>query len=80
MDQPSNQEKGKEKLDNLLQDETTEKYTLGPDLGCNKNGHYFIYRSAKDAKCRKCPIGYFLSVGAEIKEDGHIYIDGQFVI
>lgn len=56
----------------------TEKITLGPSLTCERTGHEFI-RIGRNAKCKKCPMGYILSGPEEIK-DGHIFIKAQLLI
>jgi hypothetical protein len=48
-------------------------------LTCIKGRHEFAYASALEAKCKKCPVGYILPEGSEIK-DGHIYIKDELVI
>lgn len=32
-----------------------------------------------DAECTKCPVGYPLGIGGEVK-DGHIYVKGVFLV
>lgn len=50
---------------------------LGPNLICND--HYFKFKSGVEVYCTKCPIGYPIGPGTEIK-NGHITIHGQLVI
>jgi hypothetical protein len=54
-----------------------EMITLGPDLIGRE--HNFVYKSATEVKCTKCPLGYPITPGTEAR-DGHIYIHGQLLI
>lgn len=56
----------------------TERVTLKPDVVCQKGGHVFLSRSATEVKCQKCPVGYILTPGSEIR-DGHIYLENQLL-
>ena len=51
---------------------------IGPTLMCNRD-HYFMYKSGTEIQCTKCPIGYPISQGTEIKH-GHVYIHGEKVL
>ena len=62
--------------------EQGEILTIKPSITCSKSEHYFRLVQTEmglSAECTKCPVGYPLVPGAEIK-DGHIYIHGSFVI
>ena len=52
---------------------------LGENLACEKNNHVFKYVTALEVECMKCPVGYPLGPGSQLK-DGHIYLHGEFVI
>jgi hypothetical protein len=54
-----------------------QKLSLGPNRVCNE--HNFVRRKQSEAYCTKCPVGYYIPPGGELKE-GHIYIDGQRLI
>lgn len=57
----------------------SEILRLGENLSCAMADHYFVRNELNEAECRKCPIGYPLGIGSEVK-NGHIYIHGEFVI
>lgn len=69
----------KKNLDNLAEDKTTERFTVKPSVNCAKNEHYFEYISGTEVQCTKCPMGYPIGPGTEVR-DGHIYIHGTRVI
>ena len=79
-------EKAKKEIESLPAQEDkfwekaeTNLYKL-KEISCQKGGHEFVYvRTGREAKCRKCPVGYILPIGAEIKK-GHIFIKGQLVV
>ena len=56
----------------------TERIKLGPSITCERKAHEFI-RKGREAKCKKCPMGFVLSGQEEVKE-GHIYLEDQFLI
>ena len=58
---------------------TIEKHNLGESVTCERDKHFFISVSGTEAECRKCHIGFVLPVGGEARE-GHIYLQGEFVI
>lgn len=59
-------------------DEPTDQLVkLGPNLICND--HYFKYQTGTEVRCTKCPIGYQVGPGTEVK-NGHIVIHGELVI
>lgn len=53
-------------------------FHIGANLIC-QNRHYFVYKSGIEVMCTKCPLGYPILPGTEIK-NGHLYIHGEFVI
>jgi hypothetical protein len=61
------------------QDDGSTLINIQPSLTCEKGRHYFKYISGMEIKCQKCPIGYQISAGTEVK-DGSVYIHGQFVM
>lgn len=65
-----------EKNDN---EEGYEVYKLKPSITCGKGKHYFVQTTGLEVKCTKCPIGFRIQPGAEIKE-GRIYIDEVLVV
>ena len=52
---------------------------LYPILATCANQHIFERRSGNEAKCRNCPLGYYLSPGMDVV-NGHIVIHGDLVI
>jgi hypothetical protein len=60
-------------------EENQDLLKLGPNLTCRKGSHEFMYKTALEVECMKCPVGYPLGAGAQLK-NGHIYIHGEFVI
>lgn len=54
-----------------------EMITLGPDMIGGE--HTFVYKSATEAACTKCPLGYPITPGTEVK-NGHIYAHGELLI
>lgn len=50
-----------------------------PQLVTCAGDHFFLRQYGNEAKCAKCPLGYYLSVGMEVK-NGHIYKDKELVI
>lgn len=56
-----------------------EVLKLGPNLACVKGDHEFKYVTALEVECMKCPIGYPLGPGSELK-NGHIYRHGEKII
>lgn len=59
-------------------DEPTDQLIkLGPNLICND--HYFVYKSGTEVTCKKCPMGYPIGPGTNVR-DGHLYVHGEFVI
>ena len=65
------------KEDNESNEEVLIK--IKPPVTCDKGGHEFYRINGLEVKCKKCPVGYSLPVGAELKDE-HIYIGSQFVI
>jgi len=61
------------------QEDGSELVRLKPSLNCKNNEHFFYRIGSQEAWCNKCPVGYPLSFGTEIRE-GHIYINDEFVI
>lgn len=41
--------------------------------------HNFVRMAGNEIKCQKCPIGFFVSPGDELKS-GHLYRHGSLVI
>lgn len=68
-----------EKPEELASDETTERYAVNPPVTCSKDEHSFVQTAGSEATCTKCPTGYNLGAGCEVK-NGHIYIVGQLLI
>jgi hypothetical protein len=52
---------------------------IQPSLTCEKGRHFFQRISGVEIKCQKCPIGYPVSGGTEVK-NGRVMIHGQLVI
>ena len=44
-----------------------------------KGEHYFEYISGTEVMCTKCPLGYGVTAGMEVK-DGHIYIGEKLLV
>lgn len=61
-----------------VRDDDGELIHIKPSLNC-KDGHYFIYHSSMEVKCMKCPVGYPIGIGTELK-DGHLYIHGELIL
>ena len=67
----------KEALDNLPSNENkkfwrdaeVEVIELKEPKECE---HFFIHRSSQEVECRKCHVGYYLSIGDRV-QNGHIY-------
>lgn len=49
---------------------------IGPNVLCKD--HEFHYRTGTEVKCKKCPLGYLVGYGTEIK-DGKLYMDGSLI-
>ncbi len=79
MDQKSSERKKLDPLPNAgdsfwPEDADNKEITAGRSLTCEKGQHVFTYgKRANEAKCNRCPIGYILSVGAEIKNGRIIF-------
>ena len=56
-----------------------EKMTLGADRVCGKGTHSFIRIKQNEAKCQKCPLGFILPPGGDVK-DSSIYIENERLI
>ena len=56
-----------------------ERIKIKDPVTCEKGKHEFFRSQSMEAMCRKCPIGFVLSVGNEVK-DGHIYLHGTLLI
>jgi hypothetical protein len=56
-----------------------EKCKVGPNRVCDRALHEFEMVNGREVKCVRCPLGYVLSVGADIRKK-HIYFHGEFVI
>lgn len=56
-----------------------ELFKLGPNLSCGKGNHYFVYHTANEIECTKCPVGY--PVGPEINlKEGNVVIHGEELV
>jgi hypothetical protein len=44
-----------------------------------KGEHEFDYISGTEVMCKKCPLGYVLTPGSQVK-DGHIYIENKLLV
>ena len=64
-----------EKKEKIQEDQKYKILTLGKNIICND--HEFVYITGYEVKCRKCPVGYYIGVGAVIKDDGKIYLHGE---
>ena len=49
------------------------------EMTCQKKEHEFVQTKSMEAKCVKCPVGYILPLGGEVKQR-HIHIFGELVI
>lgn len=84
--QPINEQKPKKREvdplppdnDPFWKEAEVNRYKVGPNLACGRGEHKFIQKGAA-AECTKCPVGYNLGAGGEVK-DGHIYIRGELLI
>lgn len=56
-----------------------ELLKLGNNMICGKDNHFFTYISSMEVKCKKCPVGYPVSVNTQLV-DGHLYIDDLLLI
>ena len=61
------------------QEDESELIRVSDDIVCRRGKHYFEYKSSREVKCKKCPVGYPIGVGITLK-DGHIYKDCILVI
>lgn len=65
--------------DGFWKEAEKEVITLGQDKTCTKGGHYFVRQKQREAKCIRCPMGFYLGGLEELKE-GHVYRDGLLLI
>jgi len=52
---------------------------IGPNLTCKRGEHYFVYSSALEIECQKCPVGYVIGPGMNIRE-GNIVVHGDELV
>lgn len=48
-------------------------------MSCEKGNHEWEMVATQDVKCRKCPVGFYLPPGGELRE-GQVYINGALII
>lgn len=68
-----------ESKDEFWKDAETETLPEKPSRMCAKGQHVFRHTKGLEVKCIKCPTGYILAPGWEVR-DGHIVINNEVVI
>jgi len=66
--------------DDFWKEAENEICKVKPAITCDVALHKFIRKSGTEAKCLKCPVGYYLRPDMTVRDDGHIYMKGEFVI
>jgi hypothetical protein len=69
----------KEEKEEIKIEPEIKDHTVQPSLTCGKGEHYFVQVSGTEVRCRKCPVGYNIGPGYEVK-NGHVILHGQLLI
>jgi hypothetical protein len=61
----------------IKEEPTDQLLKIGPNIIGRE--HNFMYISGTEVMCRKCPLGYVVGPGTELR-GGHIYLEDELVI
>lgn len=66
-------------IEELKEDETTERFRVKEPINCTRDDHYFTQTSGLEVECNRCPIGFQIGPGTECR-NGHLFIHGEKVL